>query len=516
MVYTPGTNERPGTCVLLLHPEDHVAVARRRIRAGDRILLHDGRAIIAREDIPMSHKLALDPMPAGAEVRKYGQIIGFATRDILPGDHIHSHNLEMRAFDRAALIGSEIHPVSFHAPAKVPTFPGYLRPDGRVGTRNYLAVISSVNCSASVSKEVARHFNTPAYRAAFPNVDGVIALTHKSGCCQQPGAPSELLERVLMGMARHPNVFGCILIGLGCEGLQAPALRDRIGGPAPRTLVIQQTGGIRKTIAAGIAAVEDLLPVANAATRTPQSAAKLVLAMQCGGSDANSGITANPAVGIAADELIRCGGTAVLAETPEIYGAEHLLLRRAVSPEVGAKLQDLIRWWEDHARAHGATIDNNPTPGNKAGGLTTIYEKSLGAIAKAGQSPLQAVYAYAEPIAQRGLGFMDSPGYDPVSMTGLAAGGATLGVFTTGRGSVYGCKPMPTLKIATQTPLFTFMGEDMDLNAGTILDGGEDVESVGQRIFQRLLEIAGGAPTQSEAQGVGDEEFAPWPLGPTF
>ncbi|MCC5849638.1 MAG: altronate dehydratase [Verrucomicrobia bacterium] len=508
----------PDGILLHLHPDDQVAVARVRIPAGTPLTGPTGNSLMAGDEIPMSHKIALTAIPKEGEVRKYGQVIGFATRDIAAGDHVHSHNLEMRAFSRDSRIGGDVRKVEYLPADSVPRFMGYERPDGRVGTRNYLAVISSVNCSASVSKQVAAHFNTPAYREKYPHVDGVIALTHKSGCCQQPGAPSDLLERVLMGMARHPNVYGYLIIGLGCEGMQAPGLKERLrenGHEAP-TLVIQQTGGIRKTIAAGISALEEMMPQANRMRRGSHPASKLVLAMQCGGSDANSGITANPAVGIAADMLVRCGAAAVLAETPEIYGAEHLLLHRAVSDEVGNHLLDLIHWWEDHARMHGATIDNNPTPGNKAGGLTTIYEKSLGAVAKAGQSPLAAVYRYAQQIDTPGLGFMDSPGYDPVSMTGLAAGGATLGVFTTGRGSVYGCKPMPTLKISTHSPLYSFMGEDMDLNAGTILDGEESIDAVGRRIFERLLEVASGSPTKSEAQGIGDEEFAPWPLGPTF
>jgi altronate hydrolase len=370
---------------------------------------------------------------------------------------------------------------------------------------------------------VRDRFRTEAFQRDFPNVDGVVAFTHKAGCATDPGEPLQVLQRVLAGMARHPNISGYVMIGLGCETNQIDAIRRAYaleelqpGEPAPTFLNIQTAGGVRKTVEAGVAAVARLLPAANGLRRASQPVSKLVLAENCGGSDANSGITANPALGVASDELIRYGGTSVLAETPEIYGAEHLLTRRAVSREVGEKLVALIRWWEEHARQHHCSINNNPSHGNKEGGLTNIYEKSLGAVAKGGQSPLAAVYQYAETIRGPGLCFMDTPGYDAVSMTGLVAGGCNIGVFTTGRGSVYGLKPMPCIKVATNTPLYNWMEEDMDLNAGTILDGAETVEQVGRRIFEKIIAVAGGEKTKSELTGMGDEEFAPWQLGPVF
>jgi altronate hydrolase len=347
-------------------------------------------------------------------------------------------------------------------------------------------------------------------------VDGVIAFTHKSGCCIQPGEPAQLLQRTIAGMATHPNVGGCVLIGLGCETNQIEFMIRDFQLRAPVTMNIQQVGGVRRTVEAGISAVAQLLPAVNAVQRCRQPAAQLALAMNCGGSDGNSGITANPALGCAADGIVRHGGISVLAETPEIYGAEHLLTRRAVSREVGEKLVGMIHWWERHVALFGASIDNNPTFGNKAGGLTTIYEKSLGAVAKAGQSPLAAVVGYAEQLTTPGLCFMDTPGLDPVSMTGLIAGGCNIGAFTTGRGSVSGWKPSPCLKIATNTLMYQHLEEDMDINAGTILDGTETVAQVGQRIFDKLLAVASGEQTKSEAQGLGDEEFAPWILGPTL
>ncbi len=508
--------------VLCLHPADNVAVARRTLKSATELTCN-GSSLTLPATIPAGHKLATSRISRGERILKYGQTIGFATADIQPGEHVHTHNVALGTLGLDYAFCADARPVIPYAGAALRTFPGWARPGGKVGTRNYLAVISSVNCSASVSNYVRDHFRTADFRQQFPNVDGVVAFTHKSGCANDPGEPTRLLQRVLAGMARHPNIGGYVLIGLGCEVNQVRQLvqnehleATRPGEQPPVTMNIQTVGGIRKTVAAAIQAVEELLPRVNAAARTPQPLAKLVLAMNCGGSDGNSGITANPALGFASDELVRHGAASVLGETPEIYGAEHLLTRRAVTREVGEQLVSLVHWWEQHARLHGVSIDNNPSYGNKEGGLTTIYEKSLGAVAKAGQSPLAAVYQYAGEINRPGLGFMDTPGFDPVSMTGLIAGGANVGVFTTGRGSVYGCKPSPCLKVATNTPLYQWMEDDMDINAGTILDGTETVEQVGRRIFEKIVAVAGGERTKSELAGVGDEEFAPWLLGPTL
>jgi altronate hydrolase len=507
---------------LRLHPADHVAVLKRALQAGTELVSHT-LGVTATRHIPAGHKIAIAAVKDGEPIRKYGQIIGFAQGDIAPGDHVHTHNLAMKDFGRDYEFCTEARPVSHYPPEQMRSFQGYARFGGRAGTRNYIAVISSVNCSASVSRYVAERFRTPDCARDWPQVDGVTAFTHKTGCGLQPTEPMQLLQRVLAGLARHPNIGAYVMIGLGCEVNQIEFLvkdhrLDALppGAPAPAFMTIQNLGGVRKTVEAGVAAVQKLLPAVNAARRAPQPISKLILAENCGGSDGNSGITANPALGVASDELVRYGGTSVLAETPEIYGAEHLLTRRAVSRDVGEKLIGLIRWWEDHVRMHHATIDNNPAFGNKEGGLTTIYEKSLGAVAKGGQSPLAAVYRYAEPVTAPGLCFMDTPGLDPVSMTGLVAGGCNIGVFTTGRGSVYGCKPTPCIKVATNTPLFQHMNEDMDLNAGTILDGSETVQQVGMRLFEKIIAVASGEKTHSELAGLGDEEFAPWMLGPTF
>jgi len=508
---------------LRLHPADDVAVLKRPLKAGTALV--DGTLrITAAQDIPPGHKIAVAAVADGAPVRKYGQIIGFAKGDIAPGAHVHQHNLVLKDFGRECQFCVDAKPVRFHPPEKMRYFQGYARQDGRSGTRNYAAIVSSVNCSASVARFVAERFKTPDFKRDFPNVDGVVAFTHKGGCADGDEAVA-LLRRTLAGMASHPNVGACLLLGLGCEHTQVCQVAEAAGamgaalasGAAPPAmLTIQECGGVSKTVEAAAAALRALLPGANACRRTPQPVSKLVLAENCGGSDGNSGITANPALGVASDELVRYGGASVLAETPEIYGAEHLLARRAATPEVGAKLVALIRWWEAHVRSRNATIDNNPSPGNKAGGLTTILEKSLGAVAKGGQSPLMAVYNYAEQVTAAGLCFMDTPGLDPVSMTGLVAGGCNIGVFTTGRGSVFGLKPAPCIKVATNSALFERMNDDMDLNAGTILDGTETLQQVGLRIFEKLIAVASGERTKSELAGMGDEEFAPWELGPTL
>ena len=518
---------------VLLRGDDNVAVAARPIPKGFALDLADV-TVEVREPIDLGHKVSLGAIAQGEPVRKYGQIIGFASSDIAAGAHVHVHNLRADLFERDYAFASERPPVP--APERLRTFRGYLRPDGRVGTRNYIAVISTVNCSASTSRSIADRFRDGRWRSQFPNIDGVFAITHKGGCgLPFEGLDHQILERVLAGFAHHPNVAAYVIVGLGCEGAYAQHLvesqqltllhttgngsqagKNQPAQPyRPRVLNIQEEGGITRTIEAAARAVHELMPEANAWRRSEQPASRICLAMECGGSDGNSGVTANPALGVAADLVIAQGGSAVLGETTEIYGAEHLLTRRAVTREVGQKLVDRIKWWEWYTGVFGARIDNNPSPGNKAGGLTTIYEKSLGALAKAGSTPLVDVVAYAAPVTSPGLVFMDTPGYDPPCTTGLVASGANVLVFTTGRGSVLGLKPTPCIKLATNTPMYDRMSDDMDMNAGTILEG-EPVESVGRRLFELVLEVASGTTTRSEQQEVGEEEFAPWTIGPTL
>jgi altronate hydrolase len=498
---------------LLLHPEDDVLIARAPIPAGT-VLEHGAERIEAACDVRPGHKIARRPRATGASVRRYGQVIGFATQPIAIGEHVHTHNLAVGELQQRYEIGIDVRPIDYYPADQMRYFDGFRRADGRVGTRNYVAVISTVNCSASVCQFIRERFRD--VRRTHPHVDGVIAITHKSGCGTKLfGEDHEALMRVLGGYARHPNVAAYVLIGLGCEVNQTVPLVERQRLQRPTVLSIQESGGVRRTIEAGVRAVEELLPVANEARRSRQPVSELILATNCGGSDGNSGITANPALGWAVDELVRYGGTGVLAETSEIYGAEHLLVRRAVSEGVAKKLIDRFKWWEYYCRALGAEMDNNPAPGNKAGGLTTVFEKSLGGVTKGGTTPLQDVFLYAEPITTRGFVFMDTPGHDPVSVTGLVAGGANIVVFTTGRGSVFGCKPVPSIKLATNSLVFRSMEEDMDLNCGVILEG-TPLPVVGRQIFDEVIAVASGKQTKSESLGIGEEEFAPWIIGPVL
>lgn len=488
-----------------LDPADNVVTARRQLAPGE-----EG----ATQIIPRGHKMATEAIPKGGVVRKYNQVIGYAAEDIPQGAHIHTHNLEFRNVDATYEFATNLRPAT--PAAKPDTFMGYRRATGRVGTRNYIAILTSVNCSATAARLIAQAF-TPEKLAAYPNVDGVVAFVHGTGCAMGgDGTGFELLQRTLWGYARNPNVGGVLMAGLGCEMMQIDWLIEAYGltpGPLFATMNIQDVGGLRKTVELGVKKVEAMLPIVNDAQRTECPASELMVALQCGGSDAWSGITANPALGYACDLLVAQGGTGVLAETPEIYGAEHLLTARAVSKDVGDKLIGLIKWWENYTSRNGGSMDNNPSPGNKKGGLTTILEKSLGAAAKGGTTPLAGVYKYAEPVTAKGFTFMDSPGYDPASVTGQIASGCNLVAFTTGRGSAFGAKPSPSMKIATNTEMFTRMEEDMDVNAGRILSDGASVEEVGREIYEMWLRMASGEKTKSEAQGLGDYEFVPWQVG---
>jgi len=500
------------TPFIRLHPNDDVLIARSQLVGGSEV-----EGIAVKGLIPPGHKVATRDIAPGEPVRRYNQIIGFASRAIAAGEHVHTHNLAMGEFERDYAFGADVKP----APApREASFMGIRRADGRVATRNYIGVLSSVNCSATAARAIADHFSrqtNPAALADFPHVDGVVALTHGTGCgMDTEGVGMRILERTLAGYATHANFAAVVVVGLGCEANQINAwlahssLRE---GDTLRVFNIQDTGGTRKTVDKGISLVKDMLPAANRARREACSAAHITIGLQCGGSDGYSGISANPALGAAVDLLVAHGGTAILSETPEIYGAEHLLTRRAVAREVGEKLISRIKWWEHYTRANDGEMNNNPSPGNKAGGLTTILEKSLGAVAKGGTTNLQAVYEYAETVSAHGFVYMDTPGYDPVSATGQVAGGANLICFTTGRGSAYGCAPSPSLKLATNTALWQRQEEDMDINCGEIIAGQATIEEMGRRIFELVLQTASGAPSKSEQHGYGQNEFVPWQVG---
>lgn len=495
--------------LLRLNPADNVVVALDPIDAG---VIVDG--LTARVRVPKGHKIAATGIAEGAPVLKFGQIIGFASRTIEPGEHVHVHNVEMKPFERHA---EAVDPSSIVVPTVEPaSFEGFRRSNGKVGTRNYVGILTSVNCSATVAKYIAQAVERSGILAEFPNVDGVVSLVHGTGCgMASKGEGYEVIERTQWGYASHPNFGGVLLVGLGCEVFQIPRLKERYGitdGSHFHSFTIQDSGGTRKTIEKGVAAVRDMLSSVNEVRRTVVPAAELVVGLQCGGSDGYSGLTANPALGHAADLLVAQGGTAILSETPEIYGAEHLLTARAETPAVAEKLMERIRWWEDYTARNGGDMDNNPSPGNKAGGITTILEKSLGAAAKGGTSPLRAVYEYAEPVDARGFVYMDSPGYDPVSATGQIASGANLITFTTGRGSAFGAKPAPSLKLSTNSDLYARMSEDIDLDCGDVIDG-VPLEEKGRQIFDLMLRVASGEKSKSEELGYGDAEFVPWQIG---
>ncbi len=505
-----------GTLTIRLNRNDNVVVARADLLPGTAV---SDEGVTADSHVPAGHKIATAPIRAGEPVLKYDQVIGFAGVDIAPGAHVHTQNVEYRAFERDYRIGENVKDVDFVAEADRATFQGIVRADGRVATRNYIGVLTSVNCSATTAKYIADHFRGAALEA-YPNVDGVVALTHGTGCgMAADGEGIAILQRTLAGYARHPNFGAVLFVGLGCEVAQLGMLMEVEGlvpGPLLAMLTIQETGGTTATVRAGIERIEAMLPAANQVARQTVPASHLILGLECGGSDAYSGISANPALGAASDLLVRHGGTACLGETPEVYGAEHLLTRRAVSPAVAQKLIDKIEWWEGYVAKNNGSMDNNPSPGNKAGGLTTILEKSLGAVAKGGTTNLVDVYRYAEKITAKGFVFMDTPGYDPVSVTGMVAGGANVVCFTTGRGSVFGCKPVPSIKLATNSAMYHRMADDMDVNCGLVVDGERSVEQRGAEILQTILDIASGRQSCSERLGFGDAEFLPWQLGATM
>jgi altronate hydrolase len=499
---------------LRLHPDDNVAIAIDLVPQGA-----TAAGLTARERILRGHKMAVEPIREGEPIRKFGQIIGFAKSHIAPGEWVHEHNVGLHDFARDYRFAEDAKPDDLLPPELQATFQGYRRDAGKTGTRNYLGILTSVNCSASVARFAAAEIERSGVLAEYPGVDGVVAIVHGTGCGHAAyGEGFEVLRRTQWGYASHPNFAGVVMVGLGCEVFQIGRMKQEYGLQETdtfRTLTIQETGGTKKTVEAIAGSIREMLPIAARAKRETRPASELTLALQCGGSDGYSAITANPALGAASDLLVRHGGASILSETPEIYGAEHLLTRRAATREVGEKLVGRIRWWEDYTAKNGGEMNNNPSPGNKAGGLTTILEKSLGAAAKGGQSTLRAVYEYAEQVKERGFVYMDTPGYDPVAATGQVAGGANLIAFTTGRGSAFGAKPAPSIKLATNSDIYRRMVDDMDINCGDVLDG-VSIEEKGREIFNKVLRVASGEKTKSEELGYGDSEFVPWQIGATM
>lgn len=503
--------------VIRIHPNDNVAIALGALHKSQLVPFEAGVLELC-SDVADMHKVAVDDIAVGEPIQKYGQLIGHASAPIKRGEYVHSHNCAMSAVDRTYDdFCKHARPTEFVPEALRPSFQGYRRANGKVGTRNYLGILTTVNCSATVARQIAHQIQMSGVLSQYPNIDGVLAITHESGCgMRSEGDGYEVLRRTFEGYARHPNFGGLLMVGLGCETMQIRQVMEQSGlveSNCFRAFTIQDKGGTRRTVEAGVKELEQMLPEVNAHARSDCSASELVMAVQCGGSDALSGVTANPALGYAADLVVQNGGSVIYSETPEIYGAEHLLAQRAETPEVAKKLIARIRWWEQYTRQHGFELNNNPSPGNKAGGLTTILEKSLGAQAKSGSTTMTDVIEYAQPIKTKGLVFMDSPGFDPVSVTGQVASGANMVCFTTGRGSAFGFKPVPSIKLSSNTAIYKHMEEDIDINCGSVIDGEETLAESGQKIFELVLATASGQPSKSEALGYGDAEFNPWKIG---
>jgi len=495
--------------LIVLNKNDNVAVTPFIIPAKTKI---EGQNISSIDDIPFGHKICLKPVNTGDPVIKYNQIIGFASKNIIPGEHVHSHNLEFKEFDRAFKVEARKSIINEKSEL---FFNGIVRSNGQVATRNYIGIISTVNCSATVTKMISEKIKQSNILKDFPNIDGIVPITHSTGCGMNIESEGmQIFQRTIDGFKNHPNFSHVFVIGLGCECAQVNIFKDNVKQhDRIHFLTIQDEGGTKKIVDKVLSEIKNLLKVSNNVKREPLSVNNITLALQCGGSDGYSGISANPALGFAADMLVKQGGSSILSETPEIYGAEHLLINRANKQETADKLIAKIKWWQHYTAINNSSMDNNPAPGNKKGGLTTILEKSLGAVAKGGNSILEDVLSYAEPLKNKGFNFMDSPGYDPVSVTGQVASGANVICFTTGRGSCFGCKPVPSLKLSTNTSMYEKMSEDMDINCGTIIDGKEKIEDVGKKIFELVVNTASGNPSKSEQNGYGDEEFNPWQVG---
>ncbi|MEQ8355920.1 MAG: altronate dehydratase family protein [Kiloniellaceae bacterium] len=504
------TNQSP---VIRLDAADNVVVARLELRQGSVI---EAEGVTTLHDVPLGHKIATRAIAKSEPILKYNTIIGFAGENIAPGSWMHSHNVLMDDFQKDYRFCQDYRPTQLLAPEQRATFQGIRRPDGRVGTRNYIGVFITVNCSATVARRIAAYFDEERL-AGYPNVDGVVPFVHEQGCgMEMTGEPMDLLRRTLAGYIRHPNVAGALVCSLGCERNNLARFFEEQSlatGKMLKTVTMQQAGGTAAAIAEGKALIREMLAEANAVTRQACPAEHIMVGLQCGGSDGFSGLSANPALGKAVDILVRHGGTAILSETPELYGVEHTLTARAKTVEVGRKFVERIDWWLEYNRGRDTQINGRVSPGNNAGGLANIIEKALGGAKKGGSSGVSEVYRYAEPVTERGLVIMDTPGYDPVSATGQIAGGANLVCFTTGRGSCFGSFPAPTIKLASNTPMFSRMAGDMDVNCGGVIDGTASLDEVGEVIFRKMLAVASGEKSKSEALGVGEDEFVPWPIG---
>ncbi len=496
-----------------LDTADNVIVAKEPIEKG---YLLQGLDITMLDYIPQGHKVAARQIAKGEAVLKYNTIIGYAGEDIAPGQWVHSHNLEIDTIDKNYRFTQDYLPAEILPPEGRAKFMGYIHKDGRVGTRNHIGIFVTVNCSATVARKLSRYFDAERLND-YPNVDGVTAFIHHQGCgMEMTGEPMDLLRRTLSGYIRHPNIAGAVVLSLGCERNNVKSFMEQESlqaGKMLHVITMQETGGTMTAFEAGKAAIKKMLAEANKIQRQPCSAEHLMIGLQCGGSDGFSGLSANPALGRAVDILVTHGGTAILSETPELYGVEHTLTARAKTPEIGQKFIDRINWWLEYNAGRDTQINGRVSPGNNAGGIANIIEKSLGGAKKGGSTGVNAVYEYAKPVSERGLVIMDTPGYDPVSATGQIAGGANLICFTTGRGSCFGSYPAPTIKLASNSTMFARMTGDMDVNCGQVIDGSKNLDEMGAEIFDHILEIASGKASKSEEMEVGEDEFVPWQIG---
>lgn len=509
----PQSNIPPKSPFIRLDPTDNVVVARMDVESGTTV---PSEGVTTLHKVPAGHKIATRFLAKGEAVLKYNTVIGFASEDVAPGTWVHSHNISFDEVIKDYRHGLDYQPTQRVSPAQQATFQGYVRADGRVATRNYIGVFTVGHSGATVARKICAWF-TPERLAAYPNIDGVVPYIHEQGSgMEKTGEPMALLRRTLGGYIKHPNTAAGVLIALGEEhnDLESFLQEQHLSVSTElKTLVMQDVGGTRRTINAGITTVLAMLAKANAVQRETVSAEHIMVGLQCGGSDGFSGLSANPALGAAMELLIAHGGTAILSETSEIFGVEHTLTARARTPQVGHKLVARIDWWLKYNEGRDTQINGRVSPGNNAGGLANVLEKSLGGAKKGGNAPLMEVYEYAEPVTQHGLVFMDTPGYDPVSATGQIAGGANLICFTTGRGSCFGSVPSPTMKLASNSPMYERMVADMDINCGVVIDGDATLAQMGEQIFQQVLRHASGEPTKSEALGLGLNEFVPWPIG---
>jgi altronate dehydratase len=497
--------------LIKLHERDNVAVAPMNIPENTKLEFE----IISKNMIPFGHKIALSKIEKNSLIYKYGQIIGLASQNILPGEHIHSHNIAFKHFEKKSLIKKQTNNESKKLDDIY--FDGFKRKNGKSGTRNYIGLLSTVNCSATVVKKIAESINKNPKLKDFKNIDGAVCLKHSSGCGMNAnGYGMDVLNKTIEGFKRHPNFIKVFVVGLGCECAQISLYQNNEEEDNVVYMNIQDEGGTKKIINNISNQIIEILPDLNKEQRVKIPISELTVALQCGGSDSYSGITANPALGYASDLLINHGGSTILSETPEIYGAEHLLIERSANEEIANKLIKQIHWWKNYTLINNASLDNNPSPGNKKGGLSTILEKSLGAVAKSGTAIMQDVLGYAEPLTKKGFNFMDSPGYDPVSVTGQVASGSNIVCFTTGRGSCFGFKPTPSIKIASNTNMYNKLDEDMDINSGTIMDGESSIKEIGDLIFKSIVDTASGKLTKSEINDYGDDEFIPWIIGATL